>query len=338
MKEDFNIQLLVSYLTGNCSKEEQKLVEGWLSESPENKVTLEEYRTVWASSGLNDSACLINIDRAWDDFKSKTNFDQVEEVETKRFIPAYKKSSIIYKAASIAAMFLLAISMVFVLNSEKKSQMLNYTSTATSYQNPLILSDGTKITFNDQSSLNYPENFEGKLRKVEFHGEAFFNVKSNPEKPMIIATDNVRVKILGTSFNLCNDDNSNVISVHLEEGKVLFYSVDDSENILQQIILLPGEVGVYNKKTATITKNQFTNSNYKSWETGTLDFVNAPLNEVIKTLERTYNIEVIVNTPVESYFLTAHYSNKSPKSIFNSFEMIFGLKIDQKNGKITISK
>ena len=216
MKEDFNIQLLVSYLTGNCSKEEQKQVEAWLSESPQNKAMLEEYRTVWACSGLNDSACLINIDRAWDDFKSKTNFDQAEEVETKRFIPVYRKRSFIYKAASIAAMFLLAISIVFVLNSEKKSQMLNYTSTATSSQNPLILSDGTKITFNDQSSLDYPENFEGNFRKVDFHGEAFFNVKSNPEKPMIIASENVRVKILGTSFNLCNEDNSDIITVHLE--------------------------------------------------------------------------------------------------------------------------
>ncbi len=338
MKEDFNIQLLVSYLTGNCSKEEQKQVEAWLSESPQNKAMLEEYRTVWASSGLNDSACLINIDRAWDDFKSKTNFDQAEEVETKRFIPVYRKRSFIYKAASIAAMFLLAISMVFVLNSEKKSQMLNYTSTATSSQNPLILSDGTKITFNDQSSLDYPENFEGNFRKVDFHGEAFFNVKSNPEKPMIIASENVRVKILGTSFNLCNEDNSDIITVHLEEGKVLFYSVDDNENILQEITLLPGEVGVYNKKTATITKNQFTNSNYKSWKTGALDFVNAPLSEVIKTLERTYNIEVNVSTPIDSYFLTAHYSNKNPRSIFDSFEMIFGLKIEQQNKKVNISK
>lgn len=337
MKKDFNIQLLVSYLTENCSKEEHKEVEAWLAESSDNKEIMEEYHTVWASSGLNDSECLINLDRAWNDFKSRTDFDE-EGVQIEKIIPFYAKRSFVYKVASIAAMFLLAVSMVFILNSEKKSQLLNYQSTATSYKNPLLLSDGTKITFNDNSSLKYPENFLGKFRKVEFHGEAFFNVNSNPEQPMIISTDNVRVKILGTSFNLRNDDNSDFITIHLEEGKVLFYSVDENENVLEQIKLVPGEVGVYNKKNSTITKNTFNNSNYKSWETGTVEFVNVPLNEVIKTLERTYNIKVHVNIPIESYFLTAHYSNKSPRSIFESFEIIFGLKIDYSNGEVYINK
>lgn len=165
----------------------------------------------------------------------------------------------------------------------------------------------------------------------------FFNVTSNPDKPMIIATDNVRVKILGTSFNLRNEKDSDIITIHLEEGKVLFYSVDENEQILEQIKLLPGELGIYNKKNATITKEVFNNSNYKSWETGTLDFVNAPLDEVIKTLEKTYNVSVNVNVPIDSYYLTAHYSHKSPNSIFDSFEMIFGLKIDQKDGIVNIN-
>jgi len=337
MNKDFNIQLLVSYLTGNCSKGEQKQVEDWLSESPQNKEIMEEYRTVWSSSGLNDSDCLINLDRAWNEFKARTNFDEVEEVKTRKLSPVFKRRSFIYKAASIAAMFLLAVSMVFVLNNEKQVQILNYTSDASSYQNPLVLSDGTEVTFNDNSNLTYPEYFKGELRNLNFHGEAFFNVTSNPDKPMIIATDNVRVKILGTSFNLRNEKDSDIITVHLEEGKVLFYSVDENEQILEQIKLLPGELGIYNKKNATITKEVFNNSNYKSWETGTLDFVNAPLDEVIKTLEKTYNVSVNVNVPIDSYYLTAHYSHKSPNSIFDSFEMIFGLKIDQKDGIVNIN-
>lgn len=174
MNKDFNIQLLVSYLTGNCSKEEQKQVEDWLSESPQNKEIMEEYRTVWSSSGLNDSDCLINLDRAWNEFKARTNFDEVEEVKTRKLSPVFKRRSFIYKAASIAAMFLLAVSMVFVLNNEKQVQILNYTSDASSYQNPLVLSDGTEVTFNDNSNLTYPEYFKGELRNLNFHGEAFF--------------------------------------------------------------------------------------------------------------------------------------------------------------------
>jgi ferric-dicitrate binding protein FerR (iron transport regulator) len=338
MNKEFNIQLLVSYLTGNCSDIERNQLEEWLAESEENKATLEEYKAVWNSSGINDNACLINLDRAWNEFKDRSRFDEQDFIIKPRIMPAVAKSrSLVYRIASAAALILIVLGLVFVLNSEKETQMINFTSNASSSQSPIILPDGTNITFNKQSGVTYPEEFASDFRRLNFHGEAFFNVHSNAAKPMIIASDNIRVKVLGTSFNLKNTDDSNEITVHLEEGKVLFYSVDDNDNIIEQIKLLPGEVGIYNKVSGSVTKDVFVNQNYKAWETGVLDFINAPLSDVLNTLKKTYDLEIDSQVDLSKYFLTAHYEGENPENIFHSLELIYGLKIKIQENQISIN-
>ncbi|NOY50876.1 MAG: DUF4974 domain-containing protein [Chlorobi bacterium] len=338
MNKEFNIQLLVSYLTGNCSDIERNQFEAWLAESEENKATLEEYKAVWNSSGINDNACLINLDRAWNEFKDRTQFDDRDNDLRPQLVPAATRSrSLVYRIASAAALIIITLGLVFVLNNEKKTQMINFTSSALSFQSPILLPDGTNITLNKQSGVTYPEKFASDLRKLDFHGEAFFNVHSNPAKPMIIASDNIRVKVLGTSFNLKNTDDSNEITVHLEEGKVLFYSVDENESIIEQIKLLPGEMGVYNKSTGSLSKDIFVNQNYKAWETGVLDFVNAPLSDVLNTVQKTYDLEINSQVDLSKCFLTAHYEGESPENIFRSLELIYGLKIKIHENQISIN-
>lgn len=52
------------------------------------------------------------------------------------------------------------------------------------------------------TTLKYPEHFDGKERKIELNGEAYFQVMRNEKKPFIVRTSDFDVKVLGTSFDV----------------------------------------------------------------------------------------------------------------------------------------
>ncbi len=326
MNKEFNIQQLVSYLTGNCSKNEQKVVEHWLTLSDENMLLYEEFKQVWESSAAGGDSCLVDIDKAWGNFKSRANFNETTAVETIESKKHFTKRSFFVVSSRIAAIIVVVFGLYLLIDRGNQVENYSYTAATALLDSPFVLPDGSNVTMNEGAEINYREYFSSDIRTIDFKGEAFFDVAHNPDKPMIIAAGNVRVKVLGTSFNLCNCVHSNEITVHLETGKVLFYSVDENDgSILEQIILLPGQKGVYNKTTGSITKHQVNNSNHLAWKTGALEFVNAPLPEVIKVLERTYRINVKSEVSVEDYKLTARYNNETPHSIFESLQIIYGL-------------
>ena len=153
---------------------------------------------------------------------------------------------------------------------------------------------------------------------------------------MIIASDNIRVKVLGTSFNLCNDINSDEITVYLETGKILFYSVNDNDDVLEQIILYPGQKGIYNRSTGLITKNNFLDKNHLAWKTGILEFVKAPLPDVIKVIEHTYRVDIESNLPLQNNLLTARFNNETTESILESLQIIYGFHFESANNKVII--
>jgi len=76
MNQDFNIQLLVSFLSGNTSKEESVSVEEWINSSGENKMMFEEFRKVWELSASKLEPMPIDVDQAWEKFKSLADFKE----------------------------------------------------------------------------------------------------------------------------------------------------------------------------------------------------------------------------------------------------------------------
>lgn len=326
MNKELNIQQLVSYLTGNCSKEEQGLVEQWLALSNDNMMLFDEYKQVWDSTSVINDSCLINVDKSWEDFKDRANFDETVSVETTGDRKPFNVKGIVYHVARVAALVAIVFGLYLLFDKESKIETQSYTAGIVPPDSPFVLPDGSGIIMNEGAKIDYPEHFNSNIRYVDFEGEAFFDIAHNPEKPMVVATGNVRVKVLGTSFNLCNCIDTDEIVVYLESGKILFYSVDDIDgSVLEQIILHPGQKGVYDKKTGLITKHQFIGNNHMAWKTGVLEFVKAPLPDVVKVLEKTYGIKIKSEIPLVDYQLTARFNNETPETVFQSLQIVYGL-------------
>ncbi len=203
---------------------------------------------------------------------------------------------------------------------------LQYTATKIAEQ-PMILADGSEVTLNKGAKISYPEIFTSDTRKINFEGEAFFNISHDPEKPFIINSGELQIEVLGTSFNFCTCPEGDNMVLYLESGKVKFSSINTANgSVREQLVLMPGQKGIYNKINGMISRAEFSNQNYLAWKTGILNFEKTPLSEVFYAIEQTYDLAIKSNNSFEMQCLTARFENETPESIFESLHTIFGIE------------
>ena len=157
------------------------------------------------------------------------------------------------------------------------------------------LPDGSSGWLNSASSLKFPVKFTGKQRKVFLDGEGYFNVKHNRNRPFVVETKKMRVIALGTIFDVQAYDNaSSTAEVTLVNGKVMVDRKLQNDIYKNVISLKPGEHINLNTHTGKIRLTDQVTDKYTSWKDGKLIFRNDPLNRVITTLEKYYNVNIEV--------------------------------------------
>jgi len=153
----------------------------------------------------------------------------------------------------------------------------------------VMLADGTKVFLNAGSRLVYPENFTGKTREVFLAGEAFFDVKHDQNHPFIVQLSDLRIKVLGTRFNISAYPTDNVIETVLAEGKVRMEK--NNAGLFDKVIeMVPDQLASFDRITKETNVRKVNTENYTLWTTGILKFESTDLNRITKRLERFYNI------------------------------------------------
>ena len=147
------------------------------------------------------------------------------------------------------------------------------------------LDDGTKVWVNAETKLKYPVTFVGDRREVVLEGEAFFDVAKN-EKPFIVKTSFGDVRVLGTAFGISAYASDPEGYTTLVRGKV---SVEREG--IKPVVILPGEQ-VVTSKDGKMIKQQVDVEEFVGWKDGIYVFKEKSLGEIMKTLERWYNISV----------------------------------------------
>ena len=161
----------------------------------------------------------------------------------------------------------------------------------------LFLPDGTKVFLNAGSRLVYPENFTGKSREVFLSGEAFFDVKHDKQHPFIVQTEDFRVKVLGTRFNVSAYPTDNIVETVLAEGKVNMEK-NNAGMFDKAIELAPNQMASFNRTTNETNVKSVDTDNYILWTEGLLKFESTDLSRITKRLERYYNIRFQYGEPL----------------------------------------
>lgn len=238
-----------------------------------------------------------------------------------------------YAIVGIAAMLCLIFGSIHCYRYMNE-QDTTYTLASTSHgeKQQVTLSDGTQIVLNSCSSLRYPNQFNGKERKVELDGEAYFRIARNEAMPFIVTTRNFNVRVLGTYFNVKSYPKDEIVSVNVESGKV---QVDLPEAMMR---LTAREQVVINTLSGEYTKKK-EGHDVAVWIKGGLRFSSTPIRDVARELERVYNCRITFAPGYEfTNLISGEHDNKSLESVLQSIEYVSGIKYKRKGNEIVLYK
>ncbi len=151
-------------------------------------------------------------------------------------------------------------------------------------QYQLILSDGTKVWLNAESTLKYPVSFVGRERLVELMGEAYFEVAKNKQKPFKVKTGDKNIEVLGTHFNVYAYPNEGYRATLLEGSVKINASGFNA-------LLSPGEQGSITS-IGKIDVSKVNVNDVVAWKDGVFVFNNDDIHKVMQQIARWYNVEV----------------------------------------------
>ena len=155
----------------------------------------------------------------------------------------------------------------------------------------VTLSDGTHICLNAGSTLKFPVRFiNGMKREVFLEGEAFFDVAKDKLHPFVVNANDVRVKVLGTKFNVSSYAEEKVINTVLVEGSV---ALSTAVRPNEKTMLTPGYKGGFDKSgNAAFSLEKVDTRFYTNWMKGEIVFKGVGFKEILSKLERTYNVSI----------------------------------------------
>jgi ferric-dicitrate binding protein FerR (iron transport regulator) len=313
----YPIDLITLYLAGEASSDDLAFLEAWLKADPGNRKIFEEYRQSWMEIEMVRMDTFLDTDKEWNKLHEKLFSKEVPEHG--KIISFYSR-----KVLRIAAIvLLLVIPSVFVIRYFTRP-LQNQMNASLSIKEGK-LPDGSSVTLNKGTTLEYPFSFKGDKRNVKLSGEAYFEVKHDDAKPFIVTSHNVKVEVLGTSFYVNTNASNNTMEVIVNSGSVAIYFDDHKENAL---FLSPGEKARINPGQEKMGKDINTDPNYMSWMTQRFIYNNEPLIKIVADLNKVYHTNLYIATPaVSNCLVTVTFDHQSVESILHVLQATLDLNI-----------
>ena len=281
MKEEQLIELIHKKSTNALTSDEQQKLNTLL-ENKENQLLAQQIEATWEKSFDYQNDFIPNVELGLSKLKPRM---KEEKTISPKVVSLQNRRSWLRIAAAAAILIVGGLFTFNQLNSGLDWQEIAVTNTT----KDLILVDGSKITINEASELEYPTEFSTKERRVKLKGEAFFDITKNPEKPFIIETGDLRIRVLGTSFNVRNFGNESLAEITVRSGRVEVTHINGGfTQILEANDQLTFDKN--RKKVREVSKDN--NLNALGWWSGKLVFDNEKMSRVKLAIERTYNIEL----------------------------------------------
>ena len=291
---------IAQHLTGDISEEHRKLLMDWVETNAENKAFFEEMVQLWEVSGEYEDSFEVNMEDSWQQLENKLDNSSPSKRSSAKII----RWSSFKQHWRVAIVFLIAATGLYYfmqVNSTNQPSLVEYQTFEE--KEKIILPDNSLVWLNKNSRLTYQKEFGKRL--VTLEGEAWFDVQHLGEQPFEIESGEAKTVVLGTAFNVRAYPKEDFIEVTVERGKVAFSEKKNEQN---KKYLEKGVEGVFYKKEKIIETDSVKVYNANAWTTEKLEFVHTPMDEVVATLERYFEVEIevfdqaIYNCTVKSEF------------------------------------
>lgn len=238
------------------------------------------------------------------------------------------------RVASAAAVVLLCMAGWLAYDAWRPAPMLMVSTLAET--RTVVLPDQTKVTLNRYSTLSYPERFKEKRRKVHLQGEAYFEVAKDAKHPFIVKAEAVRVKVLGTHFNVEAYPGDAEVRTTLLEGSVAVSLKGEN----QRLVLAPNESAVYNKEKRTLVQEAAPGAkNEILWRKGIILFDQLPLHEIVRQLSNAFQTDIRIDDPqLQNYRMTATFdTSEDLTQILDLLKNAGNFNYKKENNTITLT-
>jgi len=245
----------------------------------------------------------------------------LKRINSKIAKPKNRLSHLYHRMVKIAAIAIIFLGITFLasylINTGSISQVA-----AKGEKKTILLPDGSLVFLNSKSSISYSKDFKNK-RELKLTGEAYFEVKKNPERPFLVETEKIKTRVLGTSFNIKAYKNSQTM-VSVNTGKV---EVDIKE-ISEKIILIKNQqLSLVNAVEPLLSKGN--SEDFIAWIKNKIVLNNTSLGEVAKILENWYDVEInFTGKELQELKISGKFKDEKLINILKSIALVKQLEID----------
>lgn len=276
---DINEETLIAYLKGELDPAQTAAVEAWYDASEENRKMLGDiYYILYVNDRINDTAD-IDVEKALRQIKRRMKGRQ-----------APMRRLVVRLAAAAAVLLVIGGAGLATFSLAKRMAQPVTVFTDLGERSQAVLPDGTKVWLNSSSRIEYSTPLFSRKRRVKMEGEAYFEVEHNPHAPFIVSTNGLDIEVLGTRFNIRNDESEHRVTTVLLEGAV---KASAEENREKAVHLHPAQQLVFDTRTHDMQLSDCPAAeNSIVWIDGRFRFEHQTFGEIVSELNRYYNVEI----------------------------------------------
>jgi ferric-dicitrate binding protein FerR (iron transport regulator) len=279
--------LIAGYFSDSLTEDEQQELNALLAESDENMALFESMREIWFAAEAGD--------RTFDRNGAYRRFlDRVGRANRRKRRKKIMRAAL--QSAAVVAVALVVAHVSFRWGNEDIRERFAEISIEVPLgsRTKTCLPDGSSVWLNAGSRIEYSQGFGVDNRAVSLSGEGYFEVERNAGLPFEVKTAEICVNVLGTKFNFRNYPDDGEASVSLLEGSV---SVCNRMKCGEQTRLSPGQKLFIDKSSGEMRVKESKVEHSVEWTAGNLFFDEELLSDIIKELERSYDVRIMVADP-----------------------------------------
>lgn len=349
MEHDVNVNLLHRYLSGECTQEERQHVRRWMEADPENRQAVEGLRKIWEVQPRKELKA--DIRAAWKRLEEQLEQAPADAGKSIRRERSYRRSSSGYAsmwlrvAAVIVGAFLLSWFFMDFENTKPGKEtetVMREVVTKRGDQAELSFSDGSRVVLNAASRIRFPQQFDSDVREVYLEGEAYFEIHHKPGVAFLVRTEDARIKVLGTKFNVKAWSEDEEVEVAVAQGKVSVQSnssghADSGGDGNGEVILTEGQMSVVRQGLAPTPPQTVNMNNYLTWLQGDFVFEQVCFSKVLREWERRYDVNFIVqDSSLLQVTFTGEFRNESLDEMLRLASESLKFKYHRENNNVVI--
>lgn len=319
-------ECIASVLEGDSTVDKKRLVDNWLKEDPRNIQFFEKLKSTSFNVTTVQKAAEAKERIYWQ------THEKISKIQLKRKLRLWQ-----YVAAASFAL-LLAIGGFSFWSAQSVAPIYVESKSPAGSTSRLTLSDGTVVVLNAESYIRYPLSFSGRNRKVTLNGEAYFEVARDTRHPFIVETDQMKLNVLGTHFNIKAYEDDREVVTTLMEGSVSVEFKNEDNRSVKKVVLTPDRQVVLDKTTRKTVVTRVKSELYASWRNGECFFENERFIDIIKILGRQYGVQISILSPtLENQLYSGFFSKQEGLfHILNSFKKIRNFEYNETDAGIEI--